>query len=83
MSSTMDFQDLRGYLRGLCLIVVVRTMGRAPATSDFERVLDGALASDIGSLLSAVASYTGMHEAALRSAIEELDCTPKCNRGAR
>lgn len=72
MSVSMEAQDLRGYLRGLCLVVVVRTTGRELRRADIEKVLHEDFALDVCSLLAAIASFTGVGEGILTSAVEEL-----------
>lgn len=72
MSIAMDLQDLRGYLRGFCLVVVVRETGHTPESADIKRVLQEEFALEIESCLNALTSFTGLDAAVLGSAIDEL-----------
>lgn len=72
MSIPMDSQDVRGYLRGLCLVVVVRAVRRAPTKADVEDVLVTMFGEDLASIVAGLSSFTGIEEASLTSAIGEL-----------
>lgn len=68
----MDSQDLRGYLRGLCLVVVVQVTGRAPGPEDIQRVLSGRHRSAFKAIASAIAAYTGAQEDFVGGGVDEL-----------
>jgi hypothetical protein len=72
MSIEMDSQDLRGYLRGVCLIVVVRNRGCSVGRADIERTLGGRFLADIDALVGALAAFTGVSQPFLRGGVLEL-----------
>jgi hypothetical protein len=72
MSTTMDLQDLRGALRGICLITVARTTGGAFTAGDIERALRGTFAPDLAAAVVALSSYAGVDEGMLTSVVPEL-----------
>lgn len=72
MSASIDSQDLRGYLGGLCLIVVVRAVGRTPTKVDIEDILRRRLGQEIDTFVMSLASFTGIEPASLHLATETL-----------
>jgi hypothetical protein len=72
MSVAMDSQDLRGYLRGLCLIIVVRVTDRAISKEDIQSVLGQTFSSEIKAASSAIANFTGIEENFVSGGVEDL-----------
>lgn len=68
----MDSQDLRGYLRGLCLVVVVRVTDRALRKEDIQSVLGGKFGSELKAVAGAIADFTGIEEGFVTGGVEEL-----------
>ncbi len=70
MSAEVDAVDVCGWLRGLCLIALVRSSdGRLDATALRD---DGALQDERRRLVHLLAGYTGIDARALDGAAEEL-----------
>jgi len=72
MSIVMDEQDLRGYLRGLSLVTVIRCVGGPVKCSDFRDTLQQRLGDEISQFVSCTAAFTGADAASIQSAVDDL-----------
>ena len=68
----MDTQDLRGHLRGLCLVTVVRCVRGPVKHPDLQDVLHRRLGNEIARFTEAAAAFSGVEVAILQTAVEEL-----------
>lgn len=70
MSIVMDSQDVCGFLRGLCFVALVRSVGRCPSPADLAAgLLD--LDGELGAFLPALALFTGIEVTTLRACVDE------------
>jgi hypothetical protein len=72
MSIVVDSQDLRGYLRGICLVAAVRVIDMDPTRGSFARALSGLLGDDTQLFLRKLSLFSGVDASSLRGAIDEL-----------
>lgn len=72
MSFVEDARDLVGFVRGACLIAVVRQVSRSPRRDDVRQGLSGALGAAVCEFAGPLAAYTSVDRESIEESPREL-----------
>lgn len=72
MSFAMDENDLLGFIRGACLVAVVRQVSRSPQREDVDVALSGNIGESVRAFAPLLSGYTSVDCGSIEAAPREL-----------